>query len=116
MLPPRAHGEMDGRREMIEKTLLQERETAARVTHIIPHSRARSLEQGPTLICVLVMGVNVCDIGNVWANVMNQTLFLSKRQQKKPMNQHVHLTNQRREKQNREKIFFPTPGSQITQE
>ena len=79
MLPSRAHGEMDGRREMIEKTTLLQRKRDPARGLAFP----RSLEQGPTLICVLVMCVNVCDIGNVWANLLNQTLFLSKRQQKK---------------------------------
>lgn len=79
MLPSRAHGEMDGRREMNEKTLLAERETTPPELFIPARAVA---QQGPHSF-VSWLGVNVCDIGNVWANPMNQTLFLSKRQQKK---------------------------------
>ena len=67
MLPSRAHGEMDGRREMTEKTtLLQERETLPE----LKHSRGRS-SRGPHSFVSWFMGVNVCDIGNVWANLVN---------------------------------------------
>ena len=50
MLPSRAHGEMDGRREMNEKTLLAERETTP--PELFIPARARSLSRAHTHLCL----------------------------------------------------------------